>query len=101
MPFDASPGNVRRVALFVCIGALVFGGNAIYSAVRNEITGTATYRVGIGRSHRGERVTRDQSPKKFRVATNENWGWGAFFCLVSVGSFLFYRKLDDTLAEPF
>ena len=101
MPFDASPTRVRRIVLLVAIGALILAGNAIYSAASSEITGTATYHVGIGRQHRGERVTRNESPKKFRIATNLNWGWGAFFCLVSVGSFLFYRNLDDTLAEPF
>jgi len=101
MPFDATPTRVRRIALLVAIGALILAGNAIYCAVSSEITGTATYHVGIGRLHRGERVIREQSPRKFRVATNESWGWGGFFCLVSVGSFLFYRRLDDTLAEPF
>ncbi len=101
MPFDASPTRVRRIALAVSIGALILAGAAIYSALSSEITGIATYHVGFGRSHRSERVTREQSPEKFRIAKNLNWGWGAFFSMVSVGSFLFYRKLDDTLAEPF
>ena len=100
MSFDASPRNVRRVALLVAIGALILAGNAFFSAVRSEITGTATYHVGIGRQHRGEQVTRNESPKKFHVATNEYWGWGAICLTVSIGSFLFCRKLDDTLAEP-
>jgi hypothetical protein len=101
MPFDASPTRVRRLVLLVSIGALILAGNAIYSAASSEITGTATYHIGIGPGHRSERVTREKSPEKFRVATNLNWGWGAVFLMVSVGSFLFYRKLDDTLAEPF
>ena len=101
MPFDVSPRSVRRVALFVCVGALILAGYQFYHAISSEISGTATYHIGIGRTHRGERVTRDDSPKKFRVATNLNWGWSVFFVLVSVGSFVFYRKLDDTLAEPF
>jgi hypothetical protein len=101
MPFEASPTRVRRIVLLVAIGALILAGNRIYTAGSSEISGTAIYQVGIGRSTRAERVTRNESPKKFRVATNLNWGWGAFFCMVSVGSFLFYRKLDDTLAEPF
>ncbi len=101
MPFDASPTRVRRIALFVSIGALILAGNRLYTAASSEITGTATYSIGIGRGQRGEHVTREQSPRKFRVATNLNWGWGAMALAASVGSFLFYRKLDDILAEPF
>ena len=101
MPFDASPRRVRRIALLVAIGALILAGNRVYQAASSEVTGTAIYHIGLGRMHRGERVTRDKSPEKFRVATNLNWGWSVFFVLVSVGSFVFYRKLDDTLAEPF
>ena len=101
MPFDASPTNVRRVALFVAIGALIVAGNRVYRAVSSEISGTAFYVIGFGRTAKSELVTRDQSPRKYRVATNEYWGWGAFFLMVSVGSFVFYRRLDDTVAEPF
>jgi hypothetical protein len=71
-----------------------------YHAVSNEVTGTAIYHHGLGRGSTAERVTRDASPAKFRVATNLLWGWGFFFSMVSVGSFLFYRKLDDTLDGP-
>ncbi len=101
MPFDASPRHVRRVALVVSIGALILAGNRIYSAASSEVTGIAIELRGAGRIRSAERVTREESPKRFRVATNINWGWGAFFLMVSVGSFLFYRRLDDTLAEPF
>jgi hypothetical protein len=51
MPFDASPTRVRRLVLLVSIGALILAGTAIYSAASSEITGTATYHIGIGRGH--------------------------------------------------
>ena len=101
MPFDASPRRVRRLALFVSIGALILVGLLAEQAASNEITGTAICHHGMGRGSTAERVTLSESPAKFRLATNLLWGWSAFSLMVSIGSFLFYRKLDDTLAEPF
>jgi hypothetical protein len=101
MSFDTSPGYVRRAALLTSIGALILAGLLAYHAGSNEISGTAVYHHGLGRGSKGERVTRGDSPEKFRTATNLLWGWSVLSLTVGVGGFLFFRKLDDTVAEPF
>ncbi len=65
----------------------------------------ATYRTYSGRIGRGtvrsEKVTREDSPLKFREATNLIWGLSGFCLVVSVASFWFYRKVDADLDEYF
>ncbi len=101
MPFDASPTHVRRVALVVALTALVFCGVNAYRAVSNELTGEAIYRIGMRHTVRHEHVTRESSPAKFRQATNFIWVSSGFSMMVSIGAFVFYRKIDDTAAAPF
>lgn len=99
-----SPGAVRRRAIFVAIGALIIGGILAYNAASNEVTGEATYGYGFGRGgawRRNEKVTREDSPAKFREATNLWWGLSGFCLIVSVASFWFYRKIDEDLDDSF
>ena len=102
---DLSPGSVGWRAILVAIGALIFGGILAYHALSNEVTGMATYRTYGGRIGRGtvrsEKVTREDSPLKFREATNFIWGLSGFCLVVSVASFWFYRKIDEDLDEYF
>ena len=93
---DMSPGQVRRFALLGGIAGLVLFFVVGYFAVRNEATDNA----GI-RYHRGEKVTREESPDKFRSATNLLWTWSGFWLIVSVAGFVFYRRLDDCVEEHF
>ena len=82
------------------IGLIVCGLNA-YRAVSNELTGKAVYGTGIGRTSRHEHVTRESSPAKFRQATNFIWVSSGFSLVVSIGAFLFFRKIDARVADPF
>lgn len=97
--FNTSPRFVRRVALLVTIGAAVLGGVLIYKAASNEIAGAATYYNGR-KSDRGEAVTRESSPAKFRSATNAFWVAGSLCLVASAIGCLFFRKLDDNVADP-
>src|SRR5205809_5843383 len=97
---DLSPRSVRTRAIVVAIGGLIIGGILAYHAASNEVTGTATYRTysrGVyrGSGGRSEKVTREDSPSKFREATNLLWGLRGFCLIVSVASLWFYRKLDE------
>ena len=59
------------------------------------MTGKAT--PGVGRGHlwsRNEVFTREDSPSKFREATNIRWGLSGFCLIVSVVSFKYYRKIE-------
>jgi len=83
-------------ALFAAIGATICCGVLIYFAASNEITGTATYHRGfLAKGDKGEAVTREASPAKFRAATNWLWGGSALCFGVAVGGFALYRKLDE------
>ncbi len=82
-------------ALFVAIGALILGGLLGYQAISNEVTGTATYRHGFGRGSWSEQVTRDNSPVKFRQATNLLWAGSMLCVLAGSVAFILSRKLDD------
>lgn len=88
--------NPARKALAVALAAAIYGGIFSYHAASNEIAGTATYhRNFFQKGERGEKVTRDASPVKFRKATNTLWG-GAVACLcITFVSFVFYRNLRD------
>ena len=108
---DESPRSARRRAIFVAIVALIksfrrranlvpivaliLGGVLAYQAVSSEITGKTSR--GVGRSgawRRNEVFTREDSPSKFREATNFLWGLSGFCLIVSVVSFRYYRKID-------
>ena len=92
---DKSPGSARRRAIFVAIVALFLSGIFAYEAGSNEITGKATPGVGRGRLwRRNEVFTREDSPSKFREATNLLWGLSGFCLIVSVVSLKCYRKID-------
>ena len=107
---DKSPRSARRRAIFVAIVALIksvgrranlvpilalfFSGVLAYEAVSNEITGKATSRLGRRYSGRNEVFTREDSPSKFREATNIRWGLSGFCLIVSVVNFKYYRKIE-------
>lgn len=86
--------------MLVTICSALLGGVLIYKATHNEITGSATYYTGR-KSDKGEPVTRENSPDKFRRATNVYWATGSLCLLVSALGFMFFRRLDDCVAEPF
>jgi hypothetical protein len=96
---DMSPVQIRKLSLFIAIVAIISCFIAGYFAARNEMTGTATFvRPGRG-SGRSEHVTRVEAPVKFRKATNELWAASVFSSLISIGGFVFYRKLGDRLED--
>ena len=101
MRFDASPRNVRRAALVLGIGAIVFSGVAAYRAISYEVAGRAIYRSGLGRTSSREPVTRGESPSKFREATNIMWATSGFPLVVGAVGFAFYRKIDDCSDDYF
>lgn len=86
-------------AFFVAIGALLLSGLLGYQAIRNEVTGTATYHQSFGRSGRSEEVTREAAPAKFREATNFLWAGCILGAVGGAIGFHFYRKLDDCADE--
>src|ERR1043166_5006598 len=62
--------RVQRTALAFAILLGIYGGWSVYTALSNEITGTAVYTTSRF-SH--EQVTRETSPTQFRRATNVAW----------------------------
>jgi len=89
--------------LFLSLAALIGSVVLIYSAARSEITGKVIYHdEGPPLSRYWFRtavpVTRADSPAKFRTAANGKWVGSLAFAVVSIGSFVLYRKteyLDD------
>src|SRR6267142_1825310 len=98
-PFDASPKTIRRTAVLVAIASLMVSLFLAYRGLGNELSGKAFYSTGA--RGRGEIVTREEAPAKFRQATNLLWASSIFSLTMSVISIIFYRKIDDNLAEPF
>lgn len=99
-PINTAPQFVRRVALLVAVGAVPLGAGLVCKAVHNEVSGTAIFYTGWKRD-KGEPVTREAAPEKFRRATNLFWATGTLCLGVSALGWMFFRKLDDCLAEPF
>ncbi len=99
-PLHTSPRFVRRFALLFTACAALLGGALAYKAANNEITGTATYHTGWKRD-KGEFVTKEGSREKFRHATNNIWAMSGFSFFAGTVALVFYRKLDDCLADPF
>jgi hypothetical protein len=89
--FALAPSTSAK-ALFIAIGALVCCAALSYQAALNEVTGRAIYHHGFGRGSRSEPVTREDSPAKFREATNLIWGFSIASALVGVCGFIYYRK---------
>jgi hypothetical protein len=81
---------VVSVAATICTAALVF------SAAHSEITGRAVYHHNFLMRHgwRTEPVTRQEKPEMFREATNVRWTLSIVCAVVSIGSFVFYRKTE-------
>ena|ERR1700761_1703634 len=85
-----------RKALIITLAAIVYGGIIGYNAASNERTGTARYHHNyFSKSDRGEPVTREASPVKFRTATNALWVTSSVCLCVAVVSFVCYGKLRD------
>jgi hypothetical protein len=83
-----------RKALFVAVAAIIYSGALAYHAAIHEITGTATYYHNIlSKGDRGEPVSRETSPAKFRKATNLLWGGSGLFLGITVLSLAYYRRL--------
>jgi hypothetical protein len=83
--------NFRRFALAVYIVATIIVAVAGYFALRNEMTGIATYHRGI-KGSKSETVTRENAPAKFRDATNEKWELSIISLVVAVGSFVIIKR---------
>ncbi len=89
--------------LFISLAALIGCVVLIYSAARSEIAGKAIYHAEGPPLSRywfrtAEPVTRADSPAKFRTAANGKWVRSLACAVVSIGSFVLYRKteyLDD------
>ncbi len=81
-------------ALLLVIGALLFSGVLAYHAASNEFTGKAVY-YSMGRGTRGEPVTRESSPDKFRRATNVLWAMSGFGFMAAAACFTFHRKVNE------
>ena len=96
MAIATSPSPSGK-GLFLSVGALILSGVLGYRAASNEITGTATcYPSGWKPA---ERVIRENSPAKFREATNFLWA-GSIVCAVAgIVIFRLSRKLDDCAAS--
>jgi hypothetical protein len=90
MTFDDST-KALLTAIMAIIWAVVLG----YQAISSEITGKTTYHHWRVRGNWSEPVTREESPKKFRKATNALWWLCVLSTGVSVCAAVFYRKADD------
>jgi hypothetical protein len=90
-----SPDSSARF-LIGTIGAIICGSFFAYQAGANEITGRAVYHHGYGRSSWPEPVTREESPAKFREATNLKWTLSIFCLGIGTVTFLFHRRLEDS-----
>ncbi len=94
MTIALAPSLAARLA-FLAIGALICSGVLAFKAASNEITGKATYCDIFTRHSHAEPVTRQDSPTKFRRATNVLWV-GAILCVLGgVWAFSVARRLDD------
>ena len=91
--------TASRRALVAGIAAAICGAMVAYHAFSFEKTGRANYHHWRGRGAWSEPVTREESPARFREATNNTWALSVFLVLVSGGCFIFYRKLEN--AEDF
>ena len=74
----------------ICTAAL------FVSAARSEITGRTVYHHKFLNRHgwRTETVTRQEKPEMFREATNIRWVLSILCGVVSISSFVFYRKTE-------
>ncbi|MDB6020517.1 MAG: hypothetical protein JWQ04_374 [Pedosphaera sp.] len=77
---------IASAAAGLCAGILA------YNAMRNELTGTATYHTFWRRHDVAEAVTRAGSPAKFHEATNLLWGAGIICFGAAAATFACYRK---------
>jgi hypothetical protein len=85
----------RRFMLVVCFGAAIIAVATGYHAAKDEMTGVATYYKSTGKGSRGETVTREGAPAKFRDAINTLGTTSMIGLVVSVASFAVYWKLDE------
>jgi hypothetical protein len=84
-------------ALIVSAGAAIVAACFAWHAGSNEFTGNATYyELATRNKIRGERVTHQTSPIKFRAATNGLWAASAVSVTIAIVSFLFYRKPNES-----
>jgi hypothetical protein len=83
-------------ALVVSIAATICTAALLFSATRSEITGSAVYHHDFlsRRGGRTESVTRQEKPEMFREATNVRWAFCIVCAVMSIGSFMFYRKTE-------
>jgi hypothetical protein len=88
-----SPDTSTRF-LIATITAVIYGGTFAYFAESSEISGKAVYYHSYGRVVVGQPVTREESPAKFREATNYKWA-SSIVCLgIGTVTFMFRRKSD-------
>ena len=92
--------RLHLAVLLACIAAVCVAVVLGYNAASNEITGRAVYHEWTASAGKGGGrltslpVTRVDSPKRFRGATNHLWAGAIVFCTAGAGLFFLYRKLD-------
>lgn len=87
--------TASRRGLVVGIAAAVCSALVAYHAFSFEKTGRANFHHWRARGGWSEPVTREESPAKFRQATNNTWALSLFLAMVSGGCFILYRKLEN------
>jgi hypothetical protein len=93
----ALPRRLSTRLLGVTIAAIIYSGAFAYFAASSEISGKAVYYHQLfSRGPRGEPVTRESSPVKFREATDYKWAASVVCLGIGAVAFLSRRKSDNT-----
>lgn len=85
--------NVSTSLLIVTIAAVIYSGAFAYFAASSEMTGKAVHYHAHGRVVVGVPVSREDSPAKFREATNYKWASSIVCASIGIVTFIFHRKL--------
>jgi hypothetical protein len=93
----ALPRRLSTRLLGVTIAAVIYSCAFAYFAASSEITGKAVYYHQLfSRGPRGEPVTRESSPVKFREATDYKWAASVACLGIGTAAFLSRRKSDNS-----
>jgi hypothetical protein len=94
MQVETTPQAARWCALILAGFFVLASASHAWSALQAERTGIAVYPSAPGAVLR-EKVTRADSPSKFRDAVNGRWTWCAAMAVGAYICWSFYRKLSD------